>query len=154
MSVVRGAGRGAAVLLAALLAAAAGLGWLYATRNVLAGGPTASQALPLEHLAGRDAQPLLHLVPVWIAVGAAMAALLGALRVARPALWAGATIWLVLVITGAASDAVQETQHVPPHLLDQLGRAVIWLEAALAALGAAIAARAGRGRSPRRGEVG
>ena len=44
----------------------------------------------------------------------------------------------VLVIFGAAADAITETDPLGAHLGAQFGRLVIWLAAALVAVGAAL----------------
>ncbi len=138
-------GRALRSVLAAMIGiatAAAGVGWLYTVRSDrLAGGPRLPEALPLEHLAGQDAQPLLRVALVWLLVGAAAGIALGLVRVRRPGVWAGVAVLLVLGVTGAASDAVQNSERIAPHLAPQIGRGVIWFAAAIAALTAASFAR-------------
>lgn len=135
--------RRAAAIVVVAVAAAGGVGWLYLSRNThaLAIGPRLAQALPLEHLAGRDAQPLLRVVLVWLLVGAAAGIALGLMGIARPAVWAGSAVLVVLGLTGAASDAVQNSERIAPHLAQQIDRGVIWFAAALVALAAAGSAR-------------
>lgn len=136
--------RRAAAGLVVFVAAGAGVGWLYLMRqgHALGAGPRLRQALPLEHLARADAQPLLRVVLVWLAVGGAVGIALALLRVRRPGLAAGIAVLLVLGLTGAMSDAVQESQSVLPHLAPQLGRGATWFAAALVAAAATAARRA------------
>lgn len=138
------AARNAAAGVVAVLAAGAGVGWLYLVREKhgFHGGPRLAGVLPLEHLARADAQPVLSVVLVWLAVGAAVGIALALLGVRRAGLAAGLAVLLVLGLTGAASDAVQNTQPVLGHLAPQLGRGATWFAAALVAAAATVARRA------------
>lgn len=129
-----------------LLAVVAGVGWLYALRSVgaLAVGPSFAGALPLQRLAGGDAQPLLRLGVAWIPAGAIAALALStgtrlppAGRVVAVSLFA----WVVLVLFGAASDAAAVSAGVPSHLPEQLTRAGTWLAVLLMAVGASVIRR-------------
>ena len=57
----------------AVVAIAAGIGWLYVLEkaHVLGLGPRMSGALPLEELASRGAQPLTRMAAAWIPAGIA-----------------------------------------------------------------------------------
>jgi len=138
------AARNAAAGLVAVLAAGAGVGWLYLLwqGHALGGGPRLREVLPLEHLARADAQPVLSVVLVWLTVGGAAGIALALLGVRRTGLAAGIAVLLVLGLTGAASDAVQNTQPVLTHLAPQLGRGATWFAAALVAAAATAARRA------------
>jgi hypothetical protein len=133
------------------LAVVAGLGWLYLLRGVaaLALGPDVRGALPLEQLAHHDGQPLARLVAAWVPAGAAAGAALAAgtrrSSVAR-ALAVGFVGWLVLVLSGAGSDAAAISASVPSHLAPQLTRPGTWSAAVLLFTGALAAhAEARRG---------
>ena len=138
------AGRRTAAILAALLATAAGVGWLYLLRGWSPAflGPGVAEALPLQRLAHESTQPLLKLVAVWgvsgLTAGVAIAALTGAGRRARAAL-AGAATLVLLLATGAMSDAVTASESLSRHISAQPTRSATWLAAALVALGAFIA---------------
>lgn len=149
------AGRPAARPLPSALARAAGgclwtlavtlaaTGWLYLLRGAgaLDLGPHLREALPLQRLAGQDAQPLARMVVAWLPAGLVAGAGLRVLGIRRP--WARIGLTLVpcaalLMLLGAAADAVTETEAIAPHLSAQPGRVAIWVAAALAALGAAL----------------
>lgn len=134
---------GAAVVLVPFAA----VGWLYLLRSggLLGWGPRVAGALPLQQLAGDDAQPLARFLAAWIAAGVAVGLTLARTtrrsRAVRAAV-VGAWCVVVLVITGAASDAAAISGAVPSHLTAQLGRSGLWLAAAVAAIGAALPRRA------------
>lgn len=143
----------------ALLAAAAGTGWLYLARgwSLPTVGPGVSGALPLQQLNGDDTQPLLHVIVAWVPAGIVGALLLarvcGAGGVARAiALGVFGLLWLGLA--GAVSDATAVSEVVGRHLASQLSRPGVWAEAGLLMAGALMAIRA-RPRRParRRGVV-
>jgi hypothetical protein len=112
-------------LFLALLALAAGVGWLYALYRgeLLALGPRVTHALPLEALAGHAGQPLLRFAAAWLAAGAAIGLIMRATRmnprVALPAFAVAAAI--VLVAANAVSDALTQNQRVIDHVVPQLG---------------------------------
>jgi hypothetical protein len=121
----------------------AGVGWLYLLRAapLLGVGPRLSEALPLQRLARSDAQPLGRIVVAWLPAGLAAGVALRALGVrrrARRAVAAGLPCALLLLVFGAAADAITETDPLGAHLGSQPGRLAIWLAAALVALGAAL----------------
>jgi hypothetical protein len=129
-------------------ALAAGIGWLYALRGVgaLDAGPYLHDALPLQRLAGQGDQPLLRVAAAWapagLAAGIVLAALTRLRRAARTAVVAACAV-VILFAAGAVSDTVTASDPLSPHVAPQLGRAALWVAAALAAAGAAAA---GRGR--------
>jgi hypothetical protein len=134
------------------LAVLAATGWLYLIRDngTLGFGPRVDGALPLQQLAGNDAQRLSLVVLAWLPAGAAAAAALAAgTRLGRFARTAVVTLFtfVVLVVAGAAADDV--ARNAPPltsHLLAQRHRDAVWIAAGLAALGAVMV-----GRRPRPG---
>jgi hypothetical protein len=135
-----------------ILAVLGATGWLYLLRDVgaLDAGPRVRGALPLQQLAGGDAQPLLRVVLAWLPAGViaglALARLtrLGlAARAATVALVSG----LLLVGAGAGEDAAAISDPVPSHLVAQLQRPANWVAVALLVTGSLLA---GRTRSSRR----
>jgi hypothetical protein len=131
-----------------VLAVCAGMGWLYLLRRAggLAAGPQIGGALPLQQLAGDADQPLLRVVVAWlpagILAGASLVALtrLGAL--ARTTLVLGCSAVLLLV-TGAISDAAAISDPIASHFGAQFGRAGTWVAVALMVIGSLLA-QAGR----------
>ena len=129
------------------LVVVAATGWLYLIRgsSVLGLGPRIGGALPLQQLAGNDAQRLSLVVLAWVPAGAAAAAALAwGTRLGRAARTAAVTLFtfVVLVVAGAAADAVALNE--PPltsHLLDQRHRAATWVATGLVALGALMVGR-------------
>lgn len=124
-----------------LLGVVAGLGWLYLARSIdaLAIGPRVPGALPLQQLAGDDDQPLLRIIVAWIPAGATCAVVLDAgTQLSRRARATGVAVtgWLVLVLTGALSDAAAIFASVLGELAAQLGRPGTWTASLLLALGA------------------
>jgi hypothetical protein len=119
--------------------AATGVGWLYLLRDVgaLRSGPALPDALALERLAGRDAQPLLRVlaafVPTGVAVAVALRAATGLGRAGR-ALLAGLPAYAVLITAGTASDAVTRSQPAALYVAAQPTRAAVWLPASIFAL--------------------
>ena len=125
------------------LAVVAGIGWLYLVRATaaLALGPRVAGALPLQQLAGQDAQPLLRVATAWLASGFAagmMMARLTGLRRGAGTVLAAAVAAVLLVVAGAASDAVAVSEPVVQHLAPQLQRVGVWVESGLLAAGALI----------------
>lgn len=109
---------------------------LYLLRSVpvLAFGPGVPGALPLQQLAGNDAQPLARLALAWIPAGASAALALAMTSRASPvarAIGVGAIGWMLLVLAGAGSDAAAISASVPSHLPQQLTRAGTWVATAL-----------------------
>jgi hypothetical protein len=121
-----------------------GTGWLYLLRELhgLAVGPAFSGALPLQQLAGGDAQPLGRMVVAWLPTGVALGLVLGtATRMSRPVrgAFAAAGSALLLLFASAVSDAVAQNDAVRHHISSSLSRNGIWLAAALVTLGVLIA---------------
>jgi hypothetical protein len=126
------------------VAVVAGTGWLYLISGTasLAIGPRVPGALPLQQLAGQDAQPLLRVAIAWLASGVTAGTLLAwltHLRRATGTAIVGALAALLLVLAGAASDAVAVSEPVVAHLAAQLQRPGVWVESGLLAAGALIA---------------
>lgn len=135
-------------LIGATAAAAAGLGWLYLLRKtgLLALGPSLHGALPLQQLAGNDAQPLLRLAVAWLPAGAA--AWLAAARIGRlrhPVALAGTVAGVVVIVTASASDAIANG-GLPfiAQLPHQAGRPALWAAVLLVLAGAGLARWAAR----------
>jgi hypothetical protein len=130
-------------VIAALGAAAAGIGWLYLLRHAgsLSAGPQVAEALPLQRLAGGAAQPLARLAVAWLTAGLLSGQILVAAgfrrRAPRAALMFATTL-LLLLLLGAAADAVTANDPLGSHLSEQPQRAATWLAAGLVAIGAAI----------------
>jgi hypothetical protein len=139
-----------------VLCAAAGTGVVYLLRRAggLSAGPDVRGALPLQQLAGGEAQPLARLLLAWVPAGgfAALAlAWLTRLRPATRAIGVAAGFFVVLGLTGALSDAVAVTDPIGPHLVPQLSRPATWVASGLALTGALLPALwsrlAGAGRA-------
>jgi hypothetical protein len=142
---------GAVVALVVSLAALfAGVGILYLIRGAALGfGPGVRGALPLEQLAGQDAQPLSHMVIAWVpagfAAGIALASLTKLGAAARTvSLTALAAVSLLLA--GALADSIAVNDPLSPHIAPQLTRGGTWIAVALFAAGSLCA-----GLLPRRG---
>ncbi|HZV75478.1 MAG TPA: phosphatidylglycerol lysyltransferase domain-containing protein [Conexibacter sp.] len=153
--------RAVAALIVAVLAAPSGLGILYLLRGdrLLPDGRQVAGALPLQALAGGAAQPLVRVAIAFAFAGVAAGLLIGLLT--RVPLWSVATAtgvlaWALLVLGGAASDAVENSGRVVPRLQPQLRHRGLWAELAalllglLAGLWAARRARAAGRREPAR----
>lgn len=136
-----GARRVLAVLLA-LLGVVAGIGWLYLIRHSgpRGSGPYVDRALPLQQLAGNDAQPLVLVVlawaPVGLATGFAIARLCRLARRSRAILVAIVSL-VVLWLAGAASDAITVNQRFSSHVWEQATRPGTWIAVGLLTLTAA-----------------
>lgn len=124
--------------------ALAGVGWLYLLTKTAATaeGPRLGGALPLQQLAGDAGQPVSRIVLAWLPAGALGATALSALRAARrPALTVGALTGATLLLTGAASDAIANSDPFASRLAPQLGRPGLLAAVGLATAGAAAVAR-------------
>ena len=121
----------------------AGIGWLYLLRHAgaLAGGPDLTDALPLQRLAGGDAQPLARIAVAFLPAGIVAGFVLRAAgfrrRVPR-ALGMLAGCAVLLMALAAAADTITASERLSDHLVQQPQRPAIWLAAALVAAGAAI----------------
>jgi len=118
----------------------AGFGWLYLLREggVLGIPPRVPRALGLQQLAGDDAQPLARMALAWLAGGALIgSALEGFSGLGR--LWRTATFALtsavLLVLLGAAADALTNNQRLSAHITGQLGNAGSWVALGLLVTG-------------------
>jgi hypothetical protein len=128
------------------LSVVAGLGLLYLVRSasVLGAGPRVAGALPLEKLAHADAQPLLRMAAAWLPAG--VVAGLGLRRLGRlsrgiSAAVAGATAAVLLTLSAAGSDAVENSESVAPHLLGELGAPALAVAVTFLVVGAYAGAR-------------
>jgi hypothetical protein len=137
-----------------VLALAAGMGWLYLLRRtgLFDAGPNLSGALPFEQLARADDQPLLRVAIAWLPAGAtaglALAWAADARRWVR-ALTVGATALVMLLMTGAAADAIAiSSGDVVGRIPDQAAHAGLWVEVALAIMGSLPVARRSSSASP------
>jgi hypothetical protein len=132
------------------VAVVAGVGWLYQLRatGLLGAGPRLAGALPLQQLAGDDAQPLLRMAAAWLPAGALAGLALGRLgHVRRPLLVTAVLGVVLLVVTGAASDAIASSLTFSSRLVAQLGHPAVWVATALLAIGAGLALRLPRWRA-------
>jgi hypothetical protein len=138
---------GFVVSLAALFA---GVGILYLIRGAALGfGPEVRGALPLEQLAGQDAQPLFHMVIAWIPAGfvAGIAlTFLTRLGAAARTVAVAALAAVSLLLAGAVADSIAVNDPLSPHIAPQLTRGGTWIAVALFAAGSLCA-----GLLPRRG---
>jgi hypothetical protein len=143
--------RAALAGLIALAALLAGVGALYLIRGAtpLALGPGIPGALPLQQLAGGESQPLLLMAIAWVpaglVAGLALASLTGLGPLVRTVSLAALAAF-VLLLAGAAADAIAITDPVRPHLLPQLTRAGTWTAVVLFGIGSVLAGRLLRGR--------
>ena len=140
----------AGVLVGTALAVSA-TGILYVLRDVTLPGPLIRDALPLDELPRRDGVPLLLFVAVWLGVGLLLGCLARALRAERLTAaailslgtwgWTYASVGMSLLIVRQipAHDAFRIATHL---------RAV-YLPAALAGLGGALAGRRRETAEPR-----
>jgi hypothetical protein len=140
------AARAAGALVVVLGAVGAGIGWLYLLRDVgaLHAGPAVPEALPLQRLAGNDAQPLARLLVAWLPTGALAGLALRAIglerRTARAALMLPACL-ILLAALGATADAVTANDPLRAHVSEQAHRPATWLAACLVALAVALPGR-------------
>jgi lysyl-tRNA synthetase class 2 len=145
------AGRLAAALAAGLAVAAAASGWLYLLRPLGPAGPRVGDALPLDELARRGATSLVLFVAVWAAAGL----LLGLIARAAGAERLTAALLLALAVGAwdylATGVALLVVRQIPAHdaFSAAAGLRAVYVPAALAGLGGAVAGRPRTGRSPR-----
>jgi hypothetical protein len=132
---------------------AAGVGCLDLLRRagLLDFGPPVSGALPLQRLAGSDAQPFARMAVAWVVVGVVAGLAMRAIGV-RSRVWRGAAVALVafavLVVAGAVSDAVTASSGVGSHVAAQFRQAGTFVAVALMVIGSLLVAR--RSRNERR----
>ncbi len=129
-----------------LLAPVAGVGLVYLLRDaaIAGSGPRVSGALPLEQLAGADAQPLLRMVVAWIPIGIAVGGLIAVFT--RSAWWLALAVLVlvagvVLVVSGGMSNALTNNLPLTSELSTPLSDAGTWLALGLLVIGAAIGER-------------
>ena len=124
---------------------AAAIGWTYLLRGagLLTWGPDVPGGLPLQQLAGDDAQPLARIATAWIPAGALAGLALRRAGVGGPArvLLTVALATLLLIAAGAASDAAAISGSVTSHVTGQFSRAGTWAAVALMTLGALLVRR-------------
>jgi hypothetical protein len=115
---------------------------LYGLRQlgVLAYGPDVAGALPLQRLAGTDAQPLVRMAAAWVPAGMLAGWAVRGRRARAPArvIAIGVLGVVLLMAIGAGSDAATVSGPVSTHLTEQLTRSGTWTAAALMAAGAAM----------------
>ncbi len=141
MRVAARLGRGAAAGLVVVVAVVAGVGALYLLRGegTLGLGPRIPGALPLQQLAGGDAQPLVRMALAWIPAGLVAGLALGSLtrlRAAARAAVAALVSAVLLLLAGAVSDAVAVSAPLHAHLVPQLSRTGTWAAVTMFALAA------------------
>lgn len=147
------AAAGVTGVLCVVLALAAGIGWLYALRDVsaLSVGPVLHDALPLQRLAGQGDQPLLRLIVAWLPTGLVAGLALGVLTRlggAGRAAVAGTCALVVLFAAGAVSDTVTASDPLSPHVAPQLQRGALWVALVLVVAGAAVSVLLDRRSAP------
>jgi hypothetical protein len=133
-----------------LVVTGAGTGWLYLLRDrhVLRSGPLVHGALPLQQLAGGDAQPLIRMVVAWLPAGIAAGVALGALTRLPRALRAAATAIagaVLLLAASAISDSIAQNDAVSGHVSAAFSNQAVWVAVVLLAAGALIAPPWARG---------
>jgi hypothetical protein len=143
--------RGSLALVVVLAAIAAGVGWLYAMRDVgwLAAGPRLPDALPLLQLAGTDGQPLSRVALAWLPAG--IAAGLALSRLPRPwrAALAGALGLGLLLLASQSSYALARNVRLSDVLWTRDPGSGAWVEALLFAIGCALPPTRGSRRTAR-----
>jgi hypothetical protein len=125
-----------------VVAPVAGVGLLYLLRSAhIAGtGQNVRGALPLEQLAGADAQPLARFALAWLPVGFATGALLAAFTRTAPVLTllvVAVVAEAVLILTAGMSDAVAYNEPLLSRIDSPLHDAGTWLAVVLLVIGAA-----------------
>ncbi len=135
------AARSCAGWLVAIASVVAGVGLTYLLRHssLLDFGPRVNGALPLQQLAGGETQPLARMAVAWLGAGSVAGFALASLarsRIALRMLALAAIAAFLLLLAGAASDAVAISDPLGPHLVPQLSRAGTWVAVALFSAGA------------------
>ncbi len=131
---------GFAVCVTVVAAVTAGTGWLYILRHdhALALGPRFHGALPLQQLAGGDAQRLGRIAAAWVpaglVLGLALAVLTRLPRYGRAAIAALGGI-VILLPASAFSDALAQNDPVSAHIPSGFTRPGVWLSIALFVVG-------------------
>jgi hypothetical protein len=129
---MRTAARIAVTPLVLIITVAVGAGWLELLRRsgAFAAGPRITGALPLDRLAGHDAQPLLRVLAAWVpaglAAGTTLLVLTGWSRAVRGAA-TGIGSLAVVFVTGGVADAVTASDPLGSHFSEQWHHQAIWL---------------------------
>jgi hypothetical protein len=128
--------RGALAGLVAVAAIVAAVGLLYEIRSVsaLSAGPDVRGALPLQQLAGGEAQPLLRMAIAWVPAGFIAGLALTRITKLRPltrGVLLGVAAAFLLFVAGAAADAIAISDPLGPHLMPQLARPATWVAVGL-----------------------
>jgi hypothetical protein len=133
----------------------AGTGWLYLLRRIgaLDFGPRFKGALPLQQLRGNDSQALARMLVAWLPFGVLAGIGLRALG-ARTALgraaWTAIVAAVVLMASGAGSDAIAANESLSGHVQPQLTRPGTLAAVVILVIGTMLVAVAD-GRGGRRG---
>jgi hypothetical protein len=127
--------RSLAALPVCVVVVAGGVGWLALLRGVpvLDVGPRVPGSLPLQRLAGGDAQPLLRVLVAWLSAGLVMGAVLASAgRLGRLARAAAVPLigGLTLVALGALQDGITASEAPLAHVLPQLSHEGLWVAVA------------------------
>ena len=107
-------------------------------------GPRLDGALPLQQLAGGDAQPLVRMLVAWLPAGVAAGFALDALTgLSRPLRVAVASLVSAALLPAAAaiSDSIAQNDAVRAHVSAAFSLGAVWLAVGLMALGVVIAPR-------------
>ncbi len=133
-------GAALASLLMLVLAVLAGTGLLYALRStpILADGPRIHDALPLLQLAGRDSQPLGHVIVAWLAAGLVLGLALIRFRPLRRTLGVAVLGLLLLLFASDASFALARNLHLTHVLAHRTPPLGAWIEALVLSTGCAL----------------
>jgi hypothetical protein len=128
-----------ATVAATVVAAVAAIGWLYLLRNAhaLRAGPGIGGAIPLQRLAGQDAQPLPALLIAWGPAGLIVGLVPGRIAEVGPiavAALVGAVTFALLWVAGAAADALTANEPLGAHVGPALEHGALWVAPAAAAL--------------------
>ena len=127
-----------------VVAPVAGVGLVYLLRSAqIAGvGRNVAGSLPLEQLAGADAQPLARVALAWLPVGIVTGAVFAAFtRTSRVVMLVVVAVVAeaILIVSAGMSDAVANNQPLMSRLDSPLHDAGTWLAVALLVIGAAVA---------------
>jgi hypothetical protein len=133
------------VVVLGVIAPVAGIGLLYLLRQAgIAGlGPRPAGALPLEQLAGADAQPLARMALAWLPVGLAVGAVVAVFTRSSRALAIGSVTLIagaLLVTSGGVSESVENNESLTQHLTAPLGLSGTWVSLVLFVIGATVGA--------------
>lgn len=128
---------GLAFLLALLLVAVCGFGWLYFLRGIgwFAAGPSVGDALPLLQLAGFDPQPLLRVIIAWLAAGVIAGLLTWRIAPGRRAIAFALLGALILFAASQGAYALARNLRFTDVLFGHLPGSGAFVEAAVLAAG-------------------